>query len=161
LERLLSLQAKVKSRYPDIKIMRSIPIAPAGFASETDSLGLADLFSKSSDYFLTDTVIPQKAASLSDHQPVNGFVGITGLTCDWDVARKLVLASPIPVVLAGGISPENVYDGICCVHPFGVDSCTKTNTVDNDGNSIRFKKDNKKVNKFVLETARAEKEIIK
>ncbi|MGB5157370.1 hypothetical protein [Desulfobacterium sp. N47] len=39
-------------------------------------------------------------------------MGITGLTCDWDAARILVDLVAIPVILAGGLSPDNVFDGI-------------------------------------------------
>ena len=63
----------------------------------------------------------------SNDQPVEGFVGITGKTCDWIAARRLVESSRIPVILAGGLSPENVYEGILAIRPAGVDSCTLTN----------------------------------
>ena len=87
---------------------------------------------------------------------MKGFVGITGLTCDWSVAARLVAGSRIPVVLAGGISPENVADGIRQVHPFGVDSCTCTNAVDDALNPIRFRKDPLRVQMLVSETRRAD-----
>jgi phosphoribosylanthranilate isomerase len=87
---------------------------------------------------------------------VNGFVGITGLTCNWDIARKLVDSTDIPVILAGGLSPDNVFDGIIIVKPAGVDSCTQTNACDMRGNTVRFKKDMAKVKRFVEESRRAE-----
>jgi phosphoribosylanthranilate isomerase len=60
------------------------------------------------------------------------------------------------VILAGGLAPGNVYDGILDVRPAGVDSCTRTNVVDSGGQSVRFKKDLEKVKQFVDETRRAE-----
>jgi phosphoribosylanthranilate isomerase len=87
---------------------------------------------------------------------VAGFVGITGLTCDWSVAAELVAKSRIPVILAGGISPENVAEGMLQVRPFGVDSCTCTNAVDECGRPIRFKKDPARVKALVSETHRAD-----
>lgn len=47
--------------------------------------------------------------------------GGTGLTVDWDVAAEVVRKSPIPVILAGGLTPENVVEAIQIVQPFGVD----------------------------------------
>ena len=84
-----------------------------------------------------------------DDQPVQGFVGITGETCEWSVARDLVRGSRIPVILAGGIGPSNVRDGIEQVRPAGVDSCTRTNAEDAQGRNIRFKKDPEKVRALV------------
>lgn len=47
--------------------------------------------------------------------------GGTGQTVDWGLAAEIVAASPLPVVLAGGLTPENVAAAIARVHPFGVD----------------------------------------
>jgi phosphoribosylanthranilate isomerase len=156
---LLLLQENVKKRYPEITIMRSIPIPQSGLADPTDTLELARMFEPISDYFLTDTLIVKKSGSLSEHQPVRGFVGITGRTCDWDVAAELVKSSRIPVILAGGMTPDNVFDGIMNVRPAGVDSCTGTNALDSKGNLIRFKKDFGKVKQFVDKTREAERAI--
>ena len=88
-------------------------------------------------------------------QPVNGFIGITGKTCNWTAARRLVDATPVPVILAGGLSPENVFEAIVQVRPAGVDSCTGTNATGPDGTPIRFKKELDRVKRFVAETLRA------
>ena len=148
--KLIELQEKIRDRFPEIEIMRSIPIARPGKAGLVPTLALARMFEPVSDYFLTDTLLtpggPEEAT-----QPVDGFVGITGETCDWEMAARLVETSRIPVVLAGGISPENVAEGILRVKPFGVDSCTGTNAEDKQGRSVRFKKDLEKVRKHVAE----------
>lgn len=148
-EQAYRVQRIVKERFPEIKAMRSIPIAPPGQSQRVPSLTLARHFEAISDYFLTDTLLVNSDSPLDDPQPVNGFVGITGQLCDWDVAAQLVAMTRIPVILAGGISPENVADGIRCVAPAGVDSCTGTNAVDADGQPIRFQKDPDKVRKLV------------
>lgn len=152
----LELQAAVRGRFPDIRIMRSIPIAQTAGAIGETILALAARMAPLSDYFLTDTII--KGASHTDvaDQPVQGFVGITGLTCDWSAAARLVEESRIPVILAGGISPENVADGVRQVRPFGVDSCTCTNAVDEKGHPIRFRKDPLRVKTLVAETHRTD-----
>ena len=63
----------------------------------------------------------------------------------------------IPVILAGGISPQNVMDGIRQMRPAGVDSCTRTNLHDKTGKPIRFKKDLVKVKTLVERVRAAEK----
>jgi len=156
-ERPLLLQENVKKRFPEIKIMRSIPIAPSGKADNLPAVEMARILEPASDYFLTDTLIVPESEAFADHQPVKGFVGITGQTCDWDVAAQLIRSCSIPVILAGGISPENVFQGILQVRPWGVDSCTRTNAIDSDGRFIRFKKDFDKVKQLVAETRRAER----
>jgi phosphoribosylanthranilate isomerase len=157
-EKLLSIQKSTKEKFPEVKIMRSIPIAQSGRTEMVNTIKLARIFEPVSDFFLTDTLLTAKSNLSSDQQPVNGFIGITGKTCDWDMARKLVKSSSIPVILAGGISPDNVFDGISYVKPAGVDSCTGTNAKDENGSLIRFKKDFKKIKRFVKEVRRAEKE---
>lgn len=151
----LALQEAVRRRFPDIRIMRSIPIGQPGMADDQAVLALAERLEPMSDLFLTDTVLSGTTSTAAAEQPVNGFVGITGLTCDWDLAAKLVTRSRIPVILAGGISPENVAAGVLQVRPFGVDSCTCTNAVDGEGRPIRFKKDPQRVEKLIAETRRA------
>ena len=148
--KLLILQEQVKKNFPEIAIMRSIPIAPPGFARQVPTLELAALFEPASDYFLTDTLLIQNTSKTGPaDQPVNGFIGITGRICDWLMARKLVDTVRIPVILAGGISPDNVVEGLRQVRPAGVDSCTGTNARDSYGRPIRFKKDPARVKRLV------------
>jgi phosphoribosylanthranilate isomerase len=47
--------------------------------------------------------------------------GGTGETGDWTRARGLVDSLDVPVVLAGGLTPENVGEAVRTVHPFAVD----------------------------------------
>jgi phosphoribosylanthranilate isomerase len=154
-DRLLNLQSRIRERFPGVRIMRSIPIPPPGNGTSEAVLSVARRFEPVSDYFLTDTVIPS-AQSAAEAQPVNGFVGITGRRCNWNHARALVETSTIPVILAGGISPENVEEGIAAVRPAGVDSCTCTNAVGPDGKPVRFRKDPKRVQALVEAVRRAE-----
>jgi phosphoribosylanthranilate isomerase len=148
--KLLILQYQVKKNFPEIAIMRSIPIAPPGFARHVPTLEVAALFEPASDYFLTDTLLIQNTLKTGPvDQPVSGFIGITGQTCDWLMARRLVDTAHIPVVLAGGMSPDNVVEGLRQVRPAGVDSCTGTNARDSYGRPIRFKKDPARVKRLV------------
>jgi phosphoribosylanthranilate isomerase len=143
-----ALQKAVRKAYPSVKIMRSVPIGQPGAAAGIPTLALAKHFEPLSDFFLTDTLLTPPGG-LANAQPVQGFVGITGKTCDWHTARELVSQSDIPVILAGGLSPENVEAGIALVKPAGVDSCTATNQVDAQGKPVRFRKDRRRVRRFV------------
>jgi phosphoribosylanthranilate isomerase len=153
---LIRMQKDVKSRFPHIEIMRSIPIAQPGMVQHIPIREMALLFEPVSDYFLTDTILGKSNRRSSQDQPVQGFIGITGLTCDWEIAATLAAFSKIPVILAGGLSPDNVYDAILKVRPSGVDSCTQTNAVDSEGRPVRFIKDINKTKRFVDQTRRAQ-----
>ncbi|QBG48025.1 phosphoribosylanthranilate isomerase [Verrucomicrobia bacterium S94] len=48
-------------------------------------------------------------------------VGGTGKTCDWSMARTLVRAIEKSILLAGGLTAENVAEAIAQVKPWGVD----------------------------------------
>jgi phosphoribosylanthranilate isomerase len=148
---LMNRQRTVRRRFPEIRIMRSIPIAVSGSSLSVPSLELADRFAPFTDLFLTDTVLTPSATQEDGSQPVKGFVGITGRTCNWDTAALLVERGGLPVVLAGGLDPENVGGAIRHVRPAGVDSCTGTNARDGNGQVIRFKKDKERVRRFVEE----------
>lgn len=146
---IVQRQQQIRDRFPGLAIMRSIPIGSTGFGDRVASLRLASMFEPVSDWFLTDTLLVNAGQADDRDQPVNGYVGITGTVCDWDVAAQLVMQSRIPVILAGGIGPENASAGIVKVRPAGVDSCTRTNAVDSNGRPIRFQKDIDKVRDLV------------
>jgi phosphoribosylanthranilate isomerase len=153
---LAGLQRRIKESFPGIALMRSVPIPAPGKARPDVILEIAGRFEPVSDFFLTDTLILPDTplpSDLAGSQPVSGFVGITGKICDWSIAAGLIRASSIPVILAGGISPENVREGIERTNPAGVDSCTATNAAGPDGKPVRFSKDMERV-KRLIELAR-------
>ncbi len=47
--------------------------------------------------------------------------GGTAERADWDLARRLRESCPLPVILAGGLTPENVGEALRYVAPYGVD----------------------------------------
>ena len=141
LEERVEFQETVKRKFPEIGIIRSIPIPREGDVPDFPSLEIARAFEHISDLFLTDT--------WKEDAPVVGFIGITGETVDRKIAWELVQQSNIPVILAGGLSPLNVKDALQSVQAAGADSCTLTNRVDNSGSPIRFEKDFGKVGDFV------------
>lgn len=50
---------------------------------------------------------------------VKGVYGGSGVTADWAAAAEL--AKKYPLLLAGGLTPENVADAVRQVQPWGVD----------------------------------------
>jgi phosphoribosylanthranilate isomerase len=151
MDRFVRFQKDLKERFPDIQIMRSIPIPRNGASLPFPTLAIARSLEPVSDLYLTDTWLGK--------EPVEGYIGITGQRGDPGLAAELVLQSGIPVILAGGLSPENVFEAILEVLPAGADSCTLTNRVDHKGRPVRFKKDFQKVKRFVEEARRADKAI--
>jgi phosphoribosylanthranilate isomerase len=51
----------------------------------------------------------------------HGSYGGTGKTVDWDLAAKVVGLRLKPVILAGGLTPDNVAEAIRRVRPYAVD----------------------------------------
>jgi len=85
------------------------------------SLQAINRYSSLVDRFLLDSGNPNVA------RPVYGG---TGRTHDWTVSAEFVRKSPIPVYLAGGLTPENVAKAISQVRPSGVDLCSGVRTAD-------------------------------
>jgi phosphoribosylanthranilate isomerase len=55
---------------------------------------------------------------------VEGLPGGTGQTIDWDLVRGARLGAPI--ILSGGLNPDNVADAIAMTEPFAVDVASGT-----------------------------------
>jgi phosphoribosylanthranilate isomerase len=79
-----------------------------------------------------------------------GQFGGTGAAADWNVARRAVAAHR--VILAGGLTPENVGAAIRSVRPYAVD-------VAGGVESKPGKKDHAKLQAFLDEVRRAEQEL--
>lgn len=116
----------LKKQFPNIKVMRTIPVVDEG------SIEMAKQYDGIADYLLLDS-----------RRKKDSQIGATGETHDWNLSKRIVESVSIPVILAGGLGPDNVAEAILKVKPFGVDSKTKT---DRTGSR---EKDIEKVKEFV------------
>ena len=121
---------KLKSLAPNLFVIKSLIVRDHNLAELESSFSA---FSPYIDVFITDT-----------YDPVTGSCGATGKTHDWDISRRLVEISPRPIILAGGLKPENVRRAIARVKPAGVDVHTGVEGADG-------RKDADLVRKFVRE----------
>ncbi len=54
----------------------------------------------------------------------DGQFGGTGATADWQQIAQWRKACAIPLVLAGGLTPQNVAAAVAAVHPDAVDTAS-------------------------------------
>ena len=62
---------------------------------------------------------PLSAVLLDTHQ--DGQLGGVGKTFDWRLAVESKRRTSLPLILAGGLTPENVADALEQVRPYAVD----------------------------------------
>lgn len=117
----------LKRKFPATLLMRSIPVV------DDDSIALAHSYDGIADFLLLDSY------KSGDRQ-----IGALGETHSWTLDRRIIESVRTPVIIAGGLGPENVRDAIRASCPAGVDSKTKTDK--SDGTHT---KDLQKVSAFV------------
>ncbi|MGE5062013.1 MAG: phosphoribosylanthranilate isomerase [Betaproteobacteria bacterium] len=125
---------RLKTLAPNLTVIKSLVV---GMRDDKALETMARELSPLVDAFITDTFDPKTGAS-----------GATGKIHDWRVSRRLVEAIDRPVILAGGLTAENVKRAIREVRPAGVDS--HTGVEDSSGRKSRDK-----VCKFLSEAQEA------
>ncbi len=115
----------LKGKLPGMLIMRSVPVIGE------ISIDIASSYDAIADFLLLDS-----------HRADDRQIGALGITHDWNISRRIVELVRTPVILAGGLGPDNVAHAIRTVRPAGVDSKTKT---DQDGS---HRKDLDRVRQF-------------
>ncbi len=125
---------KLKLIFPELVVIKSLV---TGKYSVSELKNQIDNQSAFVDAFITDS-----------YNPKTGATGATGLTHDWKISKELVQYSRKPVILAWGLTPENIYNAIITVKPAGVDSHTGVE-------NIAGEKNKEKVEKFYSEAMRA------
>jgi phosphoribosylanthranilate isomerase len=100
----------LRRQFPGLRIMQAIPV------TGPEALDMVRAYEETVDYFLLDT-----------RDAATGWTGATGATHDWSISRQIVHSTRVPVILAGGLSADNVGAAIRAVQPWGVDSNSHTN----------------------------------
>jgi len=117
----------------------------AAFAGGLEGLRVIKAFHIGSEDDLAQLAGFPAYACLLDAR-VEGMRGGTGRTIDWELARKAAEAGR--VLLAGGLTPDNIAEAVRAVRPWGVDTASGVETAPGE-------KDAEKVRLFV-ERANAE-----
>ena len=130
-----SFIADIQQRHPDWEILKAFRIADslqpvAEFIAECDRLTV------------------RLAGCLLDAR-IDGSFGGTGTVAPWElIAREYDRANWPPLILAGGLTPDNVATAIKTVRPMGVDTASGVE-------SSPGVKDTKLIVRFVAEAQRA------
>ena len=122
--------AWLRTHIAPVRLLRAVAVRAGATLAE------ADEHQEAVDYLMLDS-------------GAKGLPFATGETHDWSVSRMIVQRSRIPVILAGGLSADNVAQAIATVRPWGVDSFTHT-----DVPGQRGKKDSARVRAFVAAALR-------
>ena len=92
----------LKEKVPHMRVIKTIHVENAG------AVASALAASRWADAILLDTMTGTR-------------IGGTGVTHDWSISGRIVKMIDKPVVLAGGLNPQNVRRAIALVSPFAVD----------------------------------------
>lgn len=114
----------VRAALPHIRVVRrlSLPAADSaacGREGPEAIVSRARSLARTADALIADTFDPE-----------SGRCGATGRVHDWEVTRRVVEESGVPVILAGGLTPQNVACAIQTVRPWAVDVHTGVERAD-------------------------------
>ncbi len=126
--------ARLRSLAPDIVVIKSLIV---GRGSVDELIAKAQAAAPHVDAFITDTLDPE-----------SGATGATGRVHDWNASRRIARAVARPLILAGGLGPQNVAEAIRCVGAAAVDAHTGL-----EGSNGR--KDEERVSAFVQRSRQA------
>ncbi len=101
--------ADIRRALPDVKLVQVIHVEDE--ASIDEALAAAAHV----DYLLLDSGRPKLQVK---------ELGGTGRVHDWQLSKTIRERSRVPLILAGGLNPENVSEAVRVVQPFGVDVCS-------------------------------------
>ncbi|HMD79912.1 MAG TPA: phosphoribosylanthranilate isomerase [Anaerolineales bacterium] len=127
-----------------VGVFVNAPVAEIYAALETCGLSLAQLHGDETSEILNKLNgkafkafrgVPQSVDGFARHDApallvdasVKDAYGGTGVTADWNGAAEL--AKKYPLLLAGGLTPENVADAVRQVKPWGVDVASGVESV--------------------------------
>jgi len=94
---------QLRQKLPDLELIKAIHIV------DNSAIEQAKEYEPYSDMILLDTKVKDR-------------IGGTGQTHDWNISKRIVKELSIPVILAGGLNPQNVNEAISTVKPAGIDA---------------------------------------
>ncbi|MDR3101850.1 MAG: phosphoribosylanthranilate isomerase [Methanocalculaceae archaeon] len=94
--------AEVRSALPYLRIVKAVHV------TDESAVAAAKYFSNAADAIILDTRTAER-------------LGGTGIPHDWAISARIVEECSVPVILAGGLTPENVAEAVRCVRPYAVD----------------------------------------
>lgn len=100
---------QIKKSLPSIKVIKSLHII------DDSSMVIGKKYIGIADAILLDSI------NMATKQ-----IGGTGKTHNWDISKRIVEDYNIPIILAGGLTPDNVGEAVRLVKPYGVDVNTGT-----------------------------------
>ncbi len=100
---------------PDIEIWRGLGVAPSGEQQPRPVEDSLTLIRELAEAGVSRIVLDTR---------VKGEMGGTGVTCDWPTAAAIIKDSALPVMLAGGLGPDNVVEAIKATGATGLDMAT-------------------------------------
>ncbi|MDI6866335.1 phosphoribosylanthranilate isomerase [Methanoculleus sp.] len=111
----------IRQALPYVKILKAVHVM------DRSSIVTARLYEPYADAIILDTRTEER-------------IGGTGIPHDWDISAEIVANATVPVILAGGLTPENVREAIQKVRPYAVDVHTgiKRNGVRNLEKTLAF-----------------------
>jgi len=98
----------IRSALPAVKLIKAIHVSDGNGGSVADALTEAMAAAPLVDALLLDSRTADR-------------IGGTGLPHDWSISRRIVASVGKPVILAGGLRPENLQAALEAVRPAAVD----------------------------------------
>lgn len=98
----IDVVAEVRDALPYLCIVKAVHVMDAS------AIASATYFAEAADAILLDTRTADR-------------IGGTGIPHDWNISAAIVAAVDVPVILAGGLTPENVGEAVRRVRPYAVD----------------------------------------
>lgn len=97
--------AALREARPGLGLIKGLVV---GRGRDAGLLSLARAFAPHVDAFITDSF-----------DPASGACGATGRVHDWAVSRMLAEQAGRPLILAGGLNPDNLAAAVAAVRPAG------------------------------------------
>jgi phosphoribosylanthranilate isomerase len=147
-----------------VRLASEVPCPVVQLHSDLDGAALRELRPRLDPRKIIGKVSVEDATALDRAREIEPFVdaivldsrdratervGGTGLVHDWSISARIVASASVPIILAGGLTPENVAAAVRAVQPWGVD--VHSGVESSDG-----RKDEGRMRRFIAAAAMAD-----